>query len=245
MNQYRIETDIEKFAPLGTLLNSKGYNPYRDELGRFASGPSSKSASGNVFSYNQDEIYTKNELGFPVLKQEVVKGFSKKFIEESEDEYYFRLDALANYQNDGYRGINSTLRKGAKLENTEPILADTFDMSFNKGITVYRGEESHNNHWDVKVGSPAPKGLTNAIVSTSLIPEVAESFASQSRGYETFITMKVKKGTKCVIPQMYTGDLGNEAEIMFPPNTKMIVKSINIKPLDNGITRQEIELEVG
>lgn len=251
MDQYKIETNIEKFAPLGTLLNGGkgsgnfGHSGRPGQVGGSSSSGATvgESSDNIVFSYSQKELYTVNELGFPELKERAISDFEKRFISESEDEYFFRQYALRSYQNTEYKEINAQLRKGKRLEDIKPTLASTFDMTFDNNTIMYRGENSNTNHWHVKPGDPAPKSLTDGIVSTSLIPDVADYFAGRGKRYKTFITLNVERGTNCVIPQLYTSDLKNEAEIAFPPQTKMIVKSVEESKKGSYII-QKIVLDV-
>lgn len=197
--------------------NSRGYNPYRDSEGKFASGPGSF-----------------HVVGDSIASTEALKKTYK--VEESAiDEHQ---EAISNYAGGGFDEVNRALRKGYKKESMgDSWEADTIysmDDAFKnkvqvlkKKTTVYRGIRSSQEF--TKGGVIENKGFT----STSLETGIPRTFARPREGGENGYLMKVTmpKGTPVIVPSSYGVGSPLEVEMIFDRGSKFQVKSIKTEDI--------------
>lgn len=223
-----------------------------------------RDAKGRFTFVLKGSDFGKDALGDMVISKSSTKSLRDKLkssvtTREQAEQLAGEAKSVSEYQNNGYKYINDTLRCGFGLEDAgAEDLLDACRFSLDKEIIVERGESSFSNNWSgTKVGSTADD-FSMAFISTSTDPKVAEHFATKEREadpngyskiYETHVSIKIPPTQNFCIPQVYTNsDLnGAENEILLPPYLKYEAKSFKEESKTVGnrtVIEQRVELEI-
>lgn len=206
--------------------NSKGYNPYRDSKGRFASGPSKTTGGGGGNSVDISTIKTKESFN---------KHVEEAYWAGTYGSYPSNVEASVRaYQGSYHEGINDRLRAKDTYrplvingqETTYMRTVTEIDSAFNiktaKKSTLYRGTDT--NYHSLPVGS---KITNRGYSSTSSVKERAEGFQSPSG---SLLIINTPKDSKVALPDLLTigqrGRVMNEQEILLPRGAEMTITKI-------------------
>lgn len=228
-----IDSNIEEFE---RVLNIS-YNPYRDSVGRFASGPS---ASGKMDYGNAPASISSKYLA-DTYGTDIYNG------QES--------NSISSYAKLEYSDINSALRKGkgkivdsefenkANIKNVAAIDSAMKKVSLKDNTVVYRGAANKRNQ-KFNIGQTF---VDPGFSSTSLSSTSAEGFLGDGDNVPYVMKITVPKGTNAVMPGLNTGaskSTAHESEILLPRNTKYKINNITTKQDSLGYDYIAMDVEV-
>lgn len=211
--------------------NGVGYNPYRDSIGRFASGP----GGARALSFT-DKDYANDYIN---------DNYS---VDESNIKKEDRM-AVMSYTGTYYREINNYLRHGKlHVDNLGPIefggktiAGPDVDKINNRTIDYTKRIENLQSKFRLKdnlvlyrsanLKSPLRRGDTfvdKGFSSTTLIKKTATNFTVNSNPVKQVIMVKAQKGTNGIFPNTFNHEL-SEQEFILPRNTRYTVVSVQRK----------------
>lgn len=197
-------------------VNSRGYNPYRDSDGKFASGPSgsgggaisdfsgkkSSEADEYIETHYGDVKYSKSEIS-------VINAYTDEF---SADISY---DDINNALRNGDGGFKSEIKTMDSAMKKTELKTDT---------TLWRAATSKD---DIKVGQVI---TDKAYGSSSLRESVADMFLGENletskKKVKYVLKINAKKGQNGIWVQN-TGNNSTESEFILPRNSKYKITSV-------------------
>lgn len=227
----------EDSSTTNNLVVLNGYNPYRDEKGRFADGPS----SGGHLDYSGASA------------KEAVQYLTDTYGDNLYDDKTSK--AVQSYADVLFAPINGGLRRsGGDLKSKEFVDKESVEViktldaamaksSLKEDISLYRGASNKRNK-TFKVGQTLQD---SGFSSTSLRSESAEAFLGDTDNTPYIMKISAKKGQKALLPgqnKLAKKQTAQEVEVLLPRGTSYKITKISKKKDSLGYDYNLLEVDI-